>query len=71
MSAKEILELHCLGVICEKEDIEATMEALHTMIMDLSKKRLRDGNVLPNIGNMPIDIYNSAIKDCASLFGKE
>jgi hypothetical protein len=29
----------------------------------LKKKRLREGNVLPNIGNFPINIHNDALDE--------
>lgn len=37
------------------------LEQIRSLIRAEKKERLRDGNVLPNIGNFPIDIYNSAL----------
>jgi uncharacterized protein YlzI (FlbEa/FlbD family) len=41
----------------------AIKEFLRKKVEGMMQKRLPDGNVLPNIGNMPIDIHNQALQD--------
>jgi deoxycytidylate deaminase len=51
--------------------VEEALLALHTMIMEKKKRKCSGHNEVCPCLTCEKDIYNKAIEDCASLFGKD